>query len=352
MKKCVDIVIGGRSIGPGHEPFIIAEMSANHLGDFERALQIVDAAADAGAHALKLQTYTADTLTIESEREEFQIRGGLWDGERLHGLYQKAYTPWDWHEPLFERAKERGMLAFSSPFDRTAVDYLEKLNVPAYKIASFELVDHGLIAACAATGKPVIMSTGLAAPNEIVEAVRVAQANGDGGVVVLHCLSGYPTPPSEFNLRRIAALRELTGVHVGLSDHSLGPAIPIAATALGACVIEKHVTLRRSDGGPDGAFSLEPSELAELVSTTRTTWQALGSGQAGRAKSESASKLYRRSLYVVRDIAEGEPLTPENVRSIRPSLGLAPKHLPEVLGRRAGQPLVKGTPLSWEVLAA
>lgn len=350
--KNIDVKIGNRKIGPGNEPFVIAEMSANHLGNLDRAMQIVEAAAKAGAHALKLQTYTADTLTIESERDEFQIHGGLWDGESLHGLYGKAYTPWEWHAPIFARAAELGMLAFSSPFDLSAVEYLEALDVPAYKIASFELVDHGLIAACAKTRKPVIMSTGLASPEEITEAVAVAQANGNGGVVVLHCLSGYPTPASEFNLRRIAALRELTGVAVGISDHSLGTAIPIAATALGACVIEKHLTLRRSDGGPDGAFSLEPEELAELVAGTRTIWQAMGTGDAERAESESASKRYRRSLYVVRDIAIGEALTQENVRSIRPSLGLAPKHLPEVLGKRALCALQKGTPLAWDLVAA
>lgn len=348
----IDVKIGNRTVGPGHEPFVIAEMSANHLGSLERAMQIVEAAAKAGAHALKLQTYTADTLTIESERDEFQIHGGLWDGESLHGLYQKAFTPWEWHAPLFDRAEELGMLAFSSPFDLSAVAYLEALDVPAYKIASFELVDHALIAACARTGKPVIMSTGLASPEEITEAVTVAQAHGNGGVVVLHCLSGYPSPPSEFNLRRLAALRELTGVAVGISDHSLGATIPIAATALGACVIEKHLTLRRADGGPDGAFSLEPEELSELVSGTRTVWQALGTGEPKRAKSESASKRYRRSLYVVRDIAVGEPITPENVRSIRPSLGLPPKHLPEVMGMRARVALERGTPLAWELVAA
>ncbi len=350
--KNIDVTIGNRAVGPGHEPFVIAEMSANHLGSLERAMQIVEAAAKAGAHALKLQTYTADTITIESDREEFQIQGGLWDGESLHGLYQKAFTPWEWHAPIFARAAELGMLAFSSPFDLSAVEYLEALDVPAYKIASFELVDHGLIAACAQTGKPLIMSTGLASPEEIKEAVAVAQAHGEGGVVVLHCLSGYPTPPSEFNLRRLEALRELTGVAVGISDHSLGATIPIAATALGACVIEKHLTLRRADGGPDGAFSLEPKELAELVAGARTIWQAMGTGEASRAKSESASKRYRRSLYVVRDIAVGEPLTAENVRSIRPSLGLAPKYLPDVLGKRASRALEKGTPLAWELVAA
>ncbi|MCP4449552.1 MAG: pseudaminic acid synthase [Myxococcales bacterium] len=350
--KNLDVKIGSRVVGPGHEPFVIAEMSANHQGSLERAMDIVQAAAKAGAHALKLQTYTADTLTIESEREEFQIKGGLWDGHSLHSLYQEAYTPWDWHAPLFARAKELGLLAFSSPFDLSAVAYLEELDVPAYKIASFELVDHGLIAACAATGKPVIMSTGLAAPEEVKEAVAVAQRHGAGGVVVLHCLSGYPSPPTEFNLRRLEALRSLTGVAVGISDHSLGATIPIAATALGACVIEKHLTLKRSDGGPDGAFSLEPHELAEVVAGSRTIWKALGSGEAKRADSESASRRYRRSLYVVEHIKEGESLTLDNVRSIRPSLGLEPKHLSAVLGKRAKRALPKGTPLAWALVAA
>ncbi len=345
------IDLGGRRIGDGHEPFVIAEMSANHLGRLDRAMEIVEAAAHAGAHALKLQTYTADTLTIESDRPEFQIHGGPWDGHSLHSLYQKAYTPWEWHQPIFQRAQELGMLAFSSPFDLSAVEFLEDLDVPAYKIASFELVDHGLIEACARTGKPLIMSTGLASPQDIVDAVAVAKAYGDGDVVVLHCLSGYPAPVSEFNLRRLAALRDLTGVHVGISDHSLGVTIPVAATALGACVIEKHLTLRRSDGGPDAEFSLEPDEFAQMVRETRTVWKAMGTGQPARAQSEAASRNYRRSLYIVRDVAQGEALTKENTRSIRPSLGLAPKHLPDVLGRCALRPLAKGTPLAWELVA-
>ncbi len=345
------INIGGRKIGGGNEPFVIAEMSANHLGRLDRAMEIVQAAADAGAHALKLQTYTADTLTIESARPEFQIHGGPWDGHSLHSLYRQAYTPWEWHAPIFQKAQELGMLAFSSPFDLSAVNYLEDLDVPAYKIASFELVDHGLIEACAKTGKPIIMSTGLASPQDIVDAVAVAKNHGDGGVVVLHCLSGYPAPVSEFNLRRLQALRALTGACVGISDHSLGTTIPVAATALGACVIEKHLTLKRSDGGPDAAFSLEPDEFASMVRETRTVWEAMGTGEPSRAESEVASRSYRRSLYIVRDVARGEPLTRENTRSIRPSLGLAPKHLPDVLGRCALRPLAKGTPLAWELVA-
>lgn len=345
-----EVRIGKRVIGPDHPPFVIAEMSANHMGNFDRAMRIVDAAARAGAHALKLQTYTADTLTIDCARPEFQIHEGLWAGHSLHSLYGDAFTPWEWHSALFERARELGMEAFSSPFDVSAVAYLQDLDVPAYKIASFELVDHELIAQCAATGKPVIMSTGLACPEEIVEGVRVARENGDGGVIVLHCLSGYPTPAAEFNLRRLQELRELTGVLVGISDHSPGATIPIAASALGACVIEKHMTLRRADGGPDAAFSLEPEELAQVVTGSRIAWEALGSGEAARAASESGNRRYRRSLYIVADVGPGELLTRDNVRSIRPSLGLAPKHLPAVLGKRATCRIEGGTPLSWDLL--
>ncbi len=347
----LEMTIGDRKIGKGHAPFVIAEMSANHLGSLETALEIVEAAAQAGADALKLQTYTADTLTIDCDRPEFQMKGGLWDGETLHSLYKKAYTPWEWHRELFEKAKSLGMLAFSSPFDSSAVEHLESLDVPAYKIASFEIVDHSLIAACAATGKPLIMSTGMASPEEVLEAVQVARANGAKDIAVLHCVSGYPTPVDQFNLRRMAKLQALVGTVVGISDHSPGATIPIAASALGASVIEKHLTLRRSDGGPDASFSLEPREFAQLVQGVHTAWAALGDGRPERASSEIVNVKYRRSLYVVKEIAKGEQFTEHNTRSIRPNLGLSPKYLEVVIGQIAGCDIRRGTPLSWDLVS-
>jgi N-acetylneuraminate synthase len=345
-----ELKIAGRPIGPGHPPYVIAELSGNHNGKLERALQLIDAAKNAGVDAVKLQTYTADTITIDHDGPGFTIEGGLWGGRRLHELYREAHTPWDWHPALFAHARKIGIACFSSPFDPSAVDLLESLDAPAYKIASFEIVDLPLIRYAAKTGKPLIISTGMAAANEIDEAVAAAREAGAGDVVLLHCVSGYPTPADEANLARIPALASRYDCPIGLSDHTLGTDVPVAATALGAAVIEKHVTLARSDGGPDAAFSLEPHELAALVRGVRTAYAALGRADYGRAASEQSNMAFRRSLYAVRDIAAGEVLTGENVRSIRPGYGLAPKHLPEVLGRRARRVIARGTPMSFDLV--
>lgn len=346
-----DIAIAGREIGPRQPPYVIAEMSANHLGRLDRALAIIDAAKEAGADAVKIQTYKPDTITIDHDGPEFRIKGGLWDGRTLHDLYREAHTPWDWHPRLFEHARTRGITLFSSPFDPTAIDLLENLGAPAYKIASFEIVDIPLIQRAASTGKPLVISTGMAGMAEIAEAVDAARGAGRGGIVLLHCVSGYPTPPEESNLLRLRALAERFSTLVGLSDHTIGTACAVAAVALGAVAIEKHLTLRRADGGPDGAFSLEPGEMRILVQDSRTAFAALGAGQETRAPSESSNAMFRRSLYVVRDIAAGETFTGDNVRSIRPGLGLPPKHLPEVLGRKAVCAVKRGTPLSWELVS-
>ena len=342
--------IGDRLIGPNCAPYIIAEMSANHLGQLDRALDIIDAAADAGVDAIKLQTYTADTITIRCNRPEFQITQGPWKGSSLYELYEKAHTPWEWHQQLFERGRDHGLAVFSSPFDRSAVQLLESLSTPAYKIASFELIDHDLIAAAAATQKPVILSSGMASTTDVLEAVKVAEDHGAGGVAVLHCISGYPTPTEQFNLRRIAALAQQTNTVVGISDHSPGIVVPVASVALGARIIEKHLTLRRSDGGPDASFSLEPAEFADLVVHVNAAWRALGDGSSARPASEAASQVYRRSLYAVCHIAKGEQFTRHNVRSIRPSLGLPPKELPSLLGKTARENIARGTPMAWDLV--
>ncbi len=343
------LTIAGRPIGPEQPPYIIAEMSANHLGSFDRAVAIMKAAAAAGADAVKLQTYTPDGITMRSERPEFHISTGPWAGWTLHDLYAEAQTPWSWHPELFALGRELGVTVFSSPFDTSAVDRLAGLDAPAYKIASFELVDHQLIRAAAATGKPVIMSTGMASPEEIREALDIASA-GAGGCAVLHCISGYPASPSEFNLRRLPRLAAETGAIVGISDHSPGSTVAVAAVALGAHIIEKHVTLRRADGGPDAAFSLEPEELKVLVDSARTAWTALGNGEVARARGEKTSTQFRRSLYVVEDVAPGQALSEANVRSIRPNRGLAPKFLGQVVGRKASRAIERGTPLSWDLV--
>lgn len=345
------VAIAGRKIGPGEPPYVVAELSGNHNGDIGRALALIDAAKAAGADAVKLQTYTADTITIDHDGPEFRVHGGLWDGRRLYELYEEAHTPWAWHEQLFAHARRIGIQIFSSPFDPTAVDLLERLGAPAYKIASFELIDIPLIELCAATGKPLIMSTGLASPQEIAEAVEAARRAGSGGIILLHCTSAYPAPPSDMNLRTLQHLAEQHGVVVGLSDHTLGVAASVAAVALGACFIEKHFTLSRAEGGVDSDFSLEPHELERLVKESRDAWLALGQVRYDEVPSEAASRDHRRSLYVVADVAAGEPLTPANVRSIRPGHGLPPKHLPQVLNRRAARPLKRGEPLAWEMLA-
>jgi N-acetylneuraminate synthase len=345
-----EIAIAGRRIGPGHPPYVIAEMSGNHNGDINRAFALLEAAKTAGADAVKLQTYTADTITIDHDGPGFRIEGGLWNGRTLYELYQEAHTPWEWHPQLFAKAHELGITVFSSPFDPTAIEFLEQLGAPAYKIASFEVVDLPLIQRAARTGKPLIISTGLAGLGEIGDAVEAARAAGCREIALLHCTSGYPTPPEDSNLRTIPHLAEAFGVVAGLSDHTPGTAVPVAATALGARVIEKHFTLRRADGGPDAAFSLEPEELAELVTSCRTAWTALGDVNYALEASERGNKIFRRSLYAVKDIPAGAELTAENVRSIRPGYGLPPKHLPELLGRRAGRLIARGTPLTWSLL--
>jgi len=344
--------IGHRAIGLDAPPFVIAEMSGNHNQSLDRALAIVDAAAKAGAHALKLQTYTADTMTLDIDDGEFRISDpdSLWADTSLYALYQQAHTPWEWHAPIFERAKSHGMLAFSSPFDETAVDFLESLEVPAYKIASFENTDLPLIRKAASTGKPLIISTGMATVAELDESVRAARAAGCRDLILLKCTSTYPASPLNTHLRTIAHMRELFGCEVGLSDHTMGVGAAVAAVALGASVVEKHFTLDRSAGGVDASFSLEPAELASLVTETERAWQALGQVQYGATVAEQKSLVYRRSLYVVRDVAAGEALTRDNVRAIRPGLGLAPRHLETVLGRSARRPLARGMALDWSML--
>jgi N-acetylneuraminate synthase len=339
-------------IGTGHRPFVIAEMSGNHNQSLERALAIVDAAADAGAHALKIQTYTADTMTLDLDRDEFSVRDGqsLWAGKSLYRLYQEAHTPWDWHAPIFARARERGLIPFSTPFDESAVDFLEALDVPCYKIASFENTDLPLIRRCAATGKPLIISTGMASVAELDETVRTARAAGCRDLVLLKCTSTYPASPENTNLRTIPHLRELFGVEVGLSDHTMGVGAAVAAVALGASVVEKHFTLCRADGGVDAAFSLEPEELRMLVTETERAWQALGGVQYGASAAEQKSLQFRRSLYVVRDMKAGEPFSTANLRAIRPGLGLPTRYLEQALQRRATRDIVRGTPLSFELL--
>ena len=343
--------IGSREIGPDSPCFVIAELSANHRGSLEIALELVDAAGRAGADAVKLQTYTADTITLDSDAEPFRIQSGtLWDGQTLHELYSEAMTPWEWYPELAARAAKHGMECFSSPFDPTAIEFLESHDTPAYKIASFELVDLGLIAAAAATGKPLIMSTGMASLEEIEEAVTAARAAGAKDLALLSTSSAYPAPPSSINLRRIPDLAERFGVAAGFSDHTIGIAAPVAAVGLGASIIEKHLCLARADGGPDAEFSLEPEEFAEMVAAVRVAEQALGTADYSVRDAEGSSRAFRRSLFVVADVAEGEELSAENVRSIRPAGGLHTRHLGDVLGRRAATAIPRGTPLSWDLV--
>jgi N-acetylneuraminate synthase len=341
--------IAHQKIAQDAPPFVIAEMSGNHNQSFERALEIVEAASKAGAHALKLQTYTADTMTLAINTGEFFINDeqSLWKGSSLHDLYKLAHTPWEWHVPIMQRARELGMLCFSTPFDESAVDFLESLEVPAYKIASFEIVHLPLIRKVAATGKPMIISTGMATLAEIDDAVRAALDAGCKKLVLLKCTSTYPSTPVNSNVLTIPHLRAMFSCEVGLSDHTMGIGASVAAVAHGATVIEKHFTLSRADGGVDSAFSLEPQELAALVIETERAWQSLGTVAYGPTEREHRSLVFRRSLYVAMDIQTGEPFTPENVRAIRPGYGLPPKYLDTVLGLRAGRPLKKGTPLSW-----
>ncbi len=344
------ITIDNRKIGADFPPYIIAELSANHNGDIERAFAIMEEAKKAGADAIKLQSYTHETITIDGEGEEFQIHGGLWDGQSLYDLYKGAHMPWDWHQPLFEKAKELEITIFSSPFDFSAVDLLEELNAPAYKIASFELVDLPLIARVAKTGKPMIMSTGMANQIEIQEAIDTARDNGCSELVVLHCVSGYPAPADQYNLRTIPDMASRFNVLAGLSDHTIDNATAVASVALGACLIEKHVTLDRTGGGPDDSFSLEPKELTQLCQDTKTAWQSLGQINYEKTEAEKGNIKFRRSLYFVQDIKAGEVITDKHVRSIRPGYGLAPKHLDDILGKTALQDVSFGTPVSFEVI--
>ena len=345
------IRIAQREIGPNQSVYVIAEMSANHGQSFERAVEIIHAAKDSGADAIKLQTYTPDTITIASDREEFRIGGGtLWDGRTLHDLYGEAYTPCEWQPRLKQAANDIGLELFSSPFDTTAIDFLEGMNVPAYKLASCELVDIPLIQKMARTGKPLILSTGMATIEEIEEALSAARRAGAKQIALLKCTSAYPAAPEEMNLRTIAELARRFDVPVGLSDHTMGFIVPVAAVALGACILEKHLTLSRSAPGPDSAFSLEPAEFKAMVNAVRTAEKALGQVHFGLSKKEKSSQIFRRSLYVVRELKQGEALTADNVRSIRPACGLHTRHLPEILGRRAARDIAKGTPLDWGMI--
>lgn len=343
------IEIDGRKIGPDFPPYIIAELSANHNGDIQRAFQIMEEAKMAGADAIKLQTYTHETITIKSDKEDFQIQGGLWDGQTLYELYKGAHMPWEWHKPLFEKAAELGITIFSSPFDFTAVDLLEELDAPAYKIASFELVDLPLIRRVAQTGKPMIMSTGMADEEEIRQAIDVATQNGCSELVVLHCVSGYPAPAEQYNLRTISDMQSRFGVLAGLSDHTIDNATAVTSLALGACVIEKHVTLDRNGGGPDDSFSLEPQELRNLCRDAKTAWQSLGQINYQRTESERGNVKFRRSLYIVRDIKAGEIFTRDHVRSIRPGNGIAPKYLDDILGKEAKCDCSYGDPVRFDM---
>jgi len=348
----VSFSIGNRKIGPGEPVYIIAELSANHNQSFEQAVNIIHAAKEAGADAVKLQTYTADTITIRSSRESFQIKGGtLWDGRTLHDLYAEAHTPWEWQPELKCIANGMGLDLFSSPFDGTAVDFLEQMNVPAYKVASPELVDIPLIEKIARTGKPIILSTGMATIEEISEAVEAASRSGEANVALLKCTSSYPASAQEMNLRTIPELAQRFQCPVGLSDHTMDIAVPVASVALGACIIEKHLTLSRAHKGPDSDFSLEPQEFREMVKAVRTAEQALGQVHFGATEKENSSRAFRRSLFVVKDVRRGELFTEENVRSIRPADGLHTRHLPEILGRVAATDISCGTPFRWDLLA-
>ena len=351
MKFPSSFAIAGRLIGPGHPPYVIAELSANHNGSLATALRLIDEAKAAGADAVKIQTYRADTITIDCDREDFLIRDGLWAGKRLYDLYEEAHTPWEWHAELFAHAKRAGITMFSSPFDRSAVDLLEQLGAPAYKIASFEAIDLPLIRYVAATGKPMIISTGMADETEIAEAIAAARECGCRDLAILHCVSGYPAPASDYNLLTLADMAQRFGVVTGLSDHTLENATAIASVALGAAIIEKHFTLDRNGGGPDDSFSLQPDELRSLCTSSRTAWQALGRVDYGRKSSEQGNVKFRRSLYFVADLEPGDVIDESKVRSIRPGFGLPPKLLPQLLGKRVVSRVIRGTPVTPESLA-
>jgi len=344
------ININGRKISIDEPPYIIAEMSANHNGNIENAYKIIDMAKASGADAVKLQTYHPDTITMNMKTPEFMIEGGLWDGQSLYELYQGAFMPWEWHQPLFEYAKKNDITIFSSPFDNTAVDLLEDLNTPAYKIASFEAVDLPLIKYVAQTEKPMIISTGMADAEEIQEAIEAARESGCKELAILHCVSGYPAPAGDYNLRTLSHMQKKFGLVTGLSDHTIDNTTAISSVALGASIIEKHVTLDRNGGGPDDSFSLESEELKELCKGTKTAWEALGNVDYGRKSSEKANVKFRRSLYFVKDIEEGEVITEEHVKSIRPGFGLAPKYYNDVIGKKVFKKAYTGTAVSWEHL--
>jgi len=345
MKKIDSITINGTRIGQDVEPYIIAEISANHNGKIENAIRLIDEAKAAGADAVKLQTYTADTITLNSDTDDFRIKGGLWDGRTLHDLYQEAHLPWEWHKPLFEHAQKTGITIFSSPFDHTAIDLLENLNAPAYKIASFEAVDLPLIKYAASTGKPMIISTGMADADEIAEAIQAARDGGCRELAILHCVSGYPAPAEEYNLHTLADMIERFGVVTGLSDHTLDNTTAITSVALGAALIEKHFTLDRSGGGPDDSFSLEPKDLAELCRGAKSAWRALGRVDYGKKSSEIGNAQFRRSLYFVRDLQAGDVVTEDAIRSVRPGFGLPPKFLPSIIGKQLDKSVARNTPV-------
>jgi pseudaminic acid synthase len=350
MSNNPSINIAGRHIAADESPYIIAELSANHNGKLETALKIIEEAKRCGADAVKLQTYTADTITLNCDSEEFRIKGGLWDGRTLYDLYEEAHMPWEWHKPLFEHAHKLEIPIFSSPFDNTAVDLLEDLNAPAYKIASFEAVDLPLIKYVAATGKPMIISTGMANAVEIEEAINAAREGGCKELAILHCVSGYPAPAADYNLRTITDMIERFGLVTGLSDHTLDNTTAITSVALGASIIEKHFTLNRSGGGPDDSFSLEPAELTALCRDSKTAWQALGNINYGRKSSEQGNAQFRRSLYFVKDLKSGDIITPDAIRSVRPGFGISPKHLFEIVGQYAARDIVINTPVAFDCL--
>lgn len=348
----MEFQLGNRWIGKNHKPFIIAEMSGNHNQSLERALEIVEAAANSGVDALKLQTYTADTMTLDIHDGDFLIQdpNSLWEGNSLYNLYQQAYTPWEWHKPIFDRCAELGILAFSTPFDETAVDFLESLNVPAYKIASFENTDIQLIRKVASTGKPMIISTGMALVSELDESVREARKAGCENLVLLKCTSTYPATPENTNILTLPHMEKLFNCPVGMSDHTMGTGVSVASIALGATVIEKHFTLRRADGGVDSAFSMEPEEMKSLVIETERAWLSLGQVTYGATHREVESLKHRRSLYISQDLKKGDILTTENIKAIRPGMGLPTKYLDQMLGKTVTRDVAKGTPLTWEVL--
>lgn len=345
------ITISGTRIGADYPPYIIAELSANHNGNIEKALKSIEVAAQCGVDAIKIQSYTADTMTIDCDREDFQIKGGLWDGYKLYDLYKWAQTPFEWHQQLFEKAKEVGITLFSTPFDETAVELLESLDAPAYKLASFEITDLPLIKRIAQTGKPLIISTGMANIEEIEDAINTARENGCTELVVLHCISAYPAPAAQSNLATIADISQRFNVISGLSDHSLGTVVSVTSIALGANLIEKHFTLDRNDKGPDAEFSLEPDEFKKLVNETKSAYLAIGTSGYERKPVEHASMTFRRSLYFVKDLKLGDIITEEHIRRIRPGYGLAPKHYDEILGRKVNQNISRGTATSWNLIA-